>query len=295
MHRQGYGSVLEGLDASLEFCRSLGLSPDRSRFWQHRQRLEHLIQAIKPDSEGRVDPENLKPFTDLEYVMALTESTELGGILSYLRIAEATQVRGKLAKVLGGPVLPSDEDPASNEARNILFELNMAARLWQAGARPQLGRGSDVRCEVADTPLLVECKRPFSPEKISRRIRDAEDQLNKRLKSSSPGSRGLIAISVSKILNPGDKFLVYRGEAQGRDGLSRHLERLAEKVQNRWRSVGRKIIGVLFHAITPALDEEADMYVVAQQSVVYHFSESEGTRDAQMIGYLRKALESIAY
>ena len=79
----------------------------------------------------------------------------------------------KNAKVLAGPLLPNDEDKNSNEARNTLFELNVAARLRRAGFIASPGIDADVECEFDGRKLFVECKRPFRERNVAKQIRKA--------------------------------------------------------------------------------------------------------------------------
>jgi hypothetical protein len=97
--------------------------------------------------------------------------------------------------------LPGAEDPNSNAARSILFELNMAARLRHAGIHPQLGEHPDVRCELAGKTVFIECKRPFMETTLGENIEDAANQLLTHLESV-PDAVGMIAVSLSKALNP---------------------------------------------------------------------------------------------
>jgi hypothetical protein len=290
MERVSYDEILQRLEAVLAFCRTLGLNVDESRFVVYQQRIAYLQRVIKQSKREGTSPSLEGGVTDLEYIVSLVEATEFGDSLPYLSTCDSTVVRPKLTAVLSGPLLPGDEDQASNQARNVLFELNMATRLWRAGFTPRLGEHPDLACEVIGKLLFLECKRPFSASKISKRISQAAKQLRSNLKSAIPGTRGVIAISVSKILNPGDKLFVTPNEARGRQGLGDAVEAMGEKFKKKWIGFrGTDIIGIFFHVITPVLDQEKNMYVVGQQTVGYSIA-PPGTLDAKAIDSLGSAL-----
>ncbi len=269
-----YGEILANLDAALEFCRQLGLGVSGNRFEVYRQLIFDLDQAIIRGREAGTTPAPPEGIADLEYIVALTESTEFGEIIPYLRSCDPGIVRQKLTSVLQGPELPSDEDKNSNEARNILFELNLAARFKCAGVEPILGEHPDLKCIVDGRVLFFECKRPFSESKVVKRINQAAKQLRVSLRKATPGTRGVIAVSFSKILNPGEKLLVMDNEVHGRRSLELALERKAEKLRQHWKKFfGTDIVGMMFHAITPGLNKEENKYIVAQQLDVYPLAE----------------------
>lgn len=290
-----YGEILRKLDEILDFCRYLDLEVDSSRFVLYRQQIFELDQAIIRGRKEGITPTPPEGVTDLEYIVALTESMEFGDILPYLVTCVPALIQKKLTSVLRGPFLPSDEDKNSNEARNILFELNLAARLSRAGFTPTLGEHPDLQCGIDGKRLLFECKRPFSDSKIVKRINQAENQLRSHLKRSPPGARGVIAISFSKILNPGDKLFVMENETVGRRGLEKALQAKAERYRRRWlKFYGTDIVGIMFHVITPAINKEEDKYAVGQQWNAHPLCDP-GSLDYKTFQNLGDALDKAQY
>jgi len=103
MQTIAYEEILANLDAALEFCRQLGLGVSGSRFEVYRQLIFDFDQAIirgRETGTTQVLPDGI---TDLEYIVALTESTEFGEIIPYLRGCDPGLIRQKLASVLQGP------------------------------------------------------------------------------------------------------------------------------------------------------------------------------------------------
>jgi hypothetical protein len=83
-----------------------------------------------------------------------------------------------------------------------------------------------VSFEVSNgTPCFIECKRVHSQQKLGDRIRQAAYQIRRRCDdSSNPGACGIVAVDISKLLNPGDHLF----DAPTRDGLSVEAERMLE-------------------------------------------------------------------
>src|SRR5439155_18353953 len=73
-----------------------------------------------------------------------------------------------------------------------------------------------------------------------------------------------IALSLTRRLNLGDKLIVYRGEADGKEKPSRALATAAAFARSDWERLPGNIVGLLWHAITPVLDESIHLYTIAQ-------------------------------
>jgi hypothetical protein len=89
------------------------------------------------------------------------------------------------------------------EARNILFELIMASWLSFGGLSVSLPPQDheDVRFALQKVCCYLECKRVQTARALPRRLKEAEDQLRKRLyRNKSQSDRGVIALDVSKAL-----------------------------------------------------------------------------------------------
>jgi hypothetical protein len=62
-------------------------------------------------------------------LIALTEGSGVAESLPFPMSVPRDLIRRKLGDVLKGPVLPTDETTGTNQARNILSDLNLASRL----------------------------------------------------------------------------------------------------------------------------------------------------------------------
>src|SRR5205814_2317636 len=125
--------------------------------------------------------------------------------IPFLRACRPRELIPKVRALLAGPELPSEEDQASNQARNIQFELWLAGTLWQVGVQVELAE-PDIRCKLAEGTVLFACKRLFSVKKLIRRINEATEQLRRSLDHvPQAASWGFIAISLSRVMRKVDQ------------------------------------------------------------------------------------------
>lgn len=293
-----YDELLSELTETLKVCGSLSLAGavEGSRFKKYQERIQRLceilqaypVEQLPAEIEAELKKENL------DYVLSLTESVEFISAVSFLKTCDEDVVWRKIVTVLGGPPLPDDENENSNEARNTLFELNLVSKLRHAGIDATPGMRADIECNVGDEHVLVECKRPFREHNVARQISKAGRQLRKRLSTFPSGSRGVIAISLSKIMNPGVKFFVYLEESSAKETLSQKLEAVADSTKSAWDGLGRKIIGILFHVITPSLDRKNHKYSVGEQFNAHPLA-AAGSSDYRTFKQLCDALDSLQH
>ena len=281
--------VLAELDPVLEFCRSLDLADDvtGSRFLHHRHRLVALLAAERQGRGAARDMYNEDPEA---HAVALSEAAEIARIGPFLRAADPGVLAPKLRDALRGPVLPNREDQNTNHARNILFELNVASKLWEVGLAPVLGDRPDLRCDVHDTRVLIECKRPLTEGGAQTRVRRAWHSLTHEATKAGPGARGVAVLSIGKLI-PADQQLVV---AADRPGLRRALATLIKdtaaplKALAEQRSAAR-VIGIHFHAILPAYLEGTKILGLIEQTHVHPLT-PEGSRDRRTLRLLADRL-----
>ena len=128
-------------------------------------------------------------------------------------------LRDRLEKVLSGTEELKQETPDSGDARNYLFELVIASTLKRAGYKVRLDQTEDVSFEISDgVPCFVECKRVHAQPKLGRRLSKAAKQILRHCDASPhPNACGIVAINISKLLNPSGDHLF---DAPTRDALS---------------------------------------------------------------------------
>jgi len=270
--RVRYEDILSGLDDALGFARDLGLKSlaKHGRFSHYRKKIDELISTvIRRDLSSEVAKRIRARLRD--YLVALSESFELSDVMAHLKSLPPQVLGPKLKIALKGPTLPTQENTNSNNARNVLFELSVAARLKNAGIEPTLGEHPDVSCYVADKPVFIECKRPFAEATLGENIESAANQLLTHLATDGKAV-GIIAISVSKALNPGFQPIRTPDAARARAWLVGALESAAASVGSICAKFDDgRIVGILFHAIAVFENVETNRYDVGQQFLAYPF------------------------
>jgi hypothetical protein len=295
MQRTSFENVVTGLDEALSLFRQIGLAAEveESRFTEYRRQLQRLVDARA--QRDQID-DAAKKDSDADRAIlgfAQVESLELAKLVPFLKTCDNTDLLPKVRAILRGPVLPADENQASNQARNIMFELSLASKLARAGLAPQLGEHPDLQCEVEGKRLWIECKRPLSAEKVGKRIVEANRQLHRHMKAAPSDMRGIIAVSLSKVVSSGDTFLAYTDEARASTFLSDELERLAGRSERSQRTLPPVIIGLLFHVMTPAVHRESGITVLADQINMQERA-VPGSADHQAFRRFGEALQAIA-
>jgi hypothetical protein len=256
-----------GLDEALDFCRELGLGRqvDRSRrFQEHRACLAELTEALQVG--GQDAARDLFESNRLRALTAFTEGwSELVESLPFIRTVPRDIIGRKLAAMLQGPPLPTDEDPNTNQGRKIVFELTMASKLWRAVLAPELVE-PDIRCQVDGRAVYVACKRPFSEKSARQAYADALGQIADVLKEA-PKSRGVVALSLTRLINPGDRVLKHENEEIGKRYLSSEMGPLAQEMISTtdWPPPPTGTMGILWHVITAGFDRSQALSVAAQQ------------------------------
>lgn len=175
-------------------------------------------------------------FADLEieganrFIFLLREVDELLWIYSGLKVAEPLGAGAVLEKALGGTDLAREEKPTA-AARNFQFELRIASYFLHAGFWVDLSTETDLRVQLSNSMLHVECKRVSSPKKIRYRAKEALKQLRRRMVSdkSKMNVYGLPAIDLSRALHPEQGMASAWNHQNVRTGLQQQLLRVDDR------------------------------------------------------------------
>ncbi len=294
-----YEEILSRLDEALAIADRLGLGAEvaASRFVRYRVDLERAIELARLDREGRLTRDDHEAALEHlpQYLAALSESQQLGEVLAHLADVQSSVLRPKLRDALRGPVLPSDEDPNSNHARNTLFELTLAARLKRAGFNPVLGDRPDVACEIDGRVVGFECKRVFSEKKLAERIAQAGDTLRSDLETKGPAAGlGVIVVSGAKLFSPAQIPFPLRSERASRIFLNCWLQAMAADTEPVWTPRINKgpVIGIMFHVVALLENEERNRFAIGEWWFGVHNGENEA---ADTFSRLGEALQATAY
>jgi hypothetical protein len=249
MQTAGYVEILRKLHLFFGLCETLDLrnQAELGRFGIYEGRIRHLISNIEAIQRGVPEgPLFAKIAPELPIFMAaLSEAFEVGEMTTFLRNFPKEVLESRLKLVVQGPVLPSDEDQASNQARNIQFELALATILAQSGMSITFAE-PDLRCEVNGLTFFIACKRIVSPRRLNKRINEATNQLRREL-APFPEAGGVIAISLSSVLATADgKSETIASQADGLKTMQTRIDTFVARHGARWQKT-REAQGILFH------------------------------------------------
>jgi len=163
-----------------------------------------------------------------------------------------TSIVSKLNVAVNGPINAVEETPKSTTARNFLFEAVVAAKAHNPnnGIQAILDAPSDTGINISGKKIWVECKRIFSPDNIERNARDASRQLELVLKKQvGSGHRGVVALDVSKLVNPGDKIFVTNNDFELLESANQMMGKFIKEYSSIWQRIymrrSKKVIGTI--------------------------------------------------
>jgi hypothetical protein len=109
-----------------------------------------------------------------------------------------------------------------------MFELTMGAMAARRGLGPVLSTSNpDVVFQFEYRRVCMECKRVISESKILERIGEGIEQLAKSVRSGTDDV-GIVAISLAKLFNPGDRVAVVPEGIDPHDVLNEELRQLLQ-------------------------------------------------------------------
>jgi len=257
-----YRDLLKGLESVDAWLCERGLAQQTDRIRLNRRDIALLADAF---DEGRLDKVIAEVTDDRrrELMWSLAESTEFVDSIDALRKQGCEVPNPVLEAALDGPADLLSESEKSNRGRNTMFEIAIAGRLARAGLSPRLGDEPDVHVEFDDRKIFIQCKRVFSEGGISKRLIEAGKQLKRDLtRSCDPRDCGIIAISISRVFNKGEKLLIVGDEDALRRKLNAEINAIMAATVEDYRNVREpKVAGVLYHFSTPAFLEGMGIWV----------------------------------
>lgn len=266
LSQRQYPEIIADLAALESFLRGLGLHKGPDRLRQLAKNVAIIDAALKA---GTLDSlEKRKDVEDL--VWSLVDAQEFIKIYEGLKDEPLDVMRPLLRKALHGTLHPGRETAyKSNIGRNTAFELRLAAGLRKAGAQVHLGQQADLILDHAGVRVYVECKRPYIPSTIRANIEEARKQLQRRLNvDTHPQCIGLVAISVSRAINPGSRLFVADApnalQNLANDLLQIHKDNSADL----YDLPDLRLAGILYHIYTPAYVKTVSLLTAAGQTVL---------------------------
>jgi hypothetical protein len=258
-----FADTLSRLDDLDDWLKSLGhCAPDRIR--QYRQNIRNVTAA---ENRGEIEELKSKITYDKarEVLWSYVEADEFVRAITALRACFGNNLpAAPIERALQGPVDLFLENENNSEGRNFMFELIIGGRLARAGFPPSFDKGPDLHFEFAGLQVAVQCKRPLSASGLQKNIGKAIAQLQR-----DDPDLGLIAISVSRLLNPGDPNRIPEVlDAEiGQVYLKDRLRQIADETHRFW-SGKIKRTSILFYAFTPIRSQRENGYHMTRNEVM---------------------------
>jgi hypothetical protein len=237
------------LDAAEEWLRFLKIpTPKSDRFHHLREVVKRATEALREELETG-EPAYVKAIGN--YVFGLTEALEFCTVYEAFKDLPGELIRPKIMLALSGPMTIQSETPRNSRPRNTMFELFLAADWKRNGLDVDLG-DPDIILHVGDHVFNVECKRPYGSAGLYDNLRSARNQLWRKT-DVSRHRHGLIAISISRLVNPGSK-LFYCRSMEDKPQLGDRMEAVLkdQRAEIARLEPSPAYCGILFHAVTPA-------------------------------------------
>jgi len=253
----------------------------KRRFALYRRDIAALVEAF---NAGKVD-ELLKSNRIESLTNSVSESIELGMIRKGLAslLGQDEQLARRIRKIIKGPEYAKQEltDTSTNEPRNYAFELMIASYCAAAGYTIDLSDDADLAFEDEGRKVFIECKRPASVKAVGANVSRALSQLTKRYNASAFAGlkRGVVALSISKIINREQRLISIETEADLSGQLRSIVRKFVSEHEQFWqRTLDIRTLGVIVYFYTAAFIEDEGFLVACRQVGLNNIT-IEGTSD----------------
>lgn len=264
-----YGSIAEQYKTAINWMESIGVKIGSGRTTHYAKVIDYWKDAYKTASERKA--KELLP----DFVSSVFEIHDFLDIYNAFKaepVDALDNIKDKLQKGINGPINSADETANSTSSRNYIFEVLMAARSHNpnSGVITLLNTDSDTGILTDGKKLWIECKRISSASKIEANIKDASNQLEKILsRKKGSGNRGIVAIDVTKLLNPNGDLYVQKNDSALIASIDGMMEQFITNNSDQWEKVyarrNKKIIGTIIRFSFMATSEARNLFVRAGQ------------------------------
>ena len=243
-----------------DWLASLNIDYYKTRVGEYSRDIQRLNEAQQTNSVQKLLDKGKFP----KHVNSLFELSEIIFIYEGLHPIADTRLTQRIRDFVKGTEQVTSESTKSmsTKGRDISFELFMASLFARAGYELDFGSEADLMAISTQHTFFVECKRPQSINSVRSNVRGAAKQIVKRLTGSkaSSSSYGVIALSISKIINPDLELLVALNEQSINQRLINESENFIELNQHHWSNLKEnKLIGIMTLLQTPAVVENHNM------------------------------------
>jgi hypothetical protein len=257
--------ISSGLTQAIAWFAALGLqSKPRDRLnaaLNTARRFERIVRGYAATGQMPAEaPPSVQALVEALEFYLIHEAFGCGSVVDDV-------LKQKLAQTLSGPKSPLLENQRNSVGRNIMFELALAAEWKTKNMSMEMGE-PDISLNLDKSTFLVECKRPLSEHSVRANIKDAAQQLATKLASQDDlRSFGIIAISLTRLINPGNIASVAPTEVR-RAAVDAEIIAL-RRSHPEWRKIGfhPNVAALLFHSRMPWLGKGLIDYLSVSQYV----------------------------
>jgi hypothetical protein len=200
-----FEELVPRLTAAIEWFGEAGVRISPTRLGHYRRLLAEILELQRTLDQQQAAAK----YPD--YVNTLFCAHDLAAIHTAFKDgAHNAVIQSRLCQSAGGAALLLDEaaSASGNFARNIEFELVVAAHLVTGGAVLLQSNASDVNVSLDGATVLVECKRLQSEAGVEAALSKAKAQLRAAYdKSAGANPVGFIAFDITKTCIPGSEPL----------------------------------------------------------------------------------------
>lgn len=282
-----YDALASEFQSALAWLSGVGVSYERTRIGEYERAIDALVASFKASDFDTIRADLLRILT------ALFEIHDLIDVHKILAGRFDSEIHQHINTFATGPIHLMDENPAtsSNKARNIAFELVLMAKLANAGIPLDFSIKTDVAAIFDKHSLLFECKRPQSISSLEKRIKDAFQQLENKYRSPQRlRHRGIVALDISKLINP-DFLLYIQDDANALNaGLSQIIDDFIVKHEHLWQKQrNKKTIGVLIRLSVMGVNKSKNIFTHCQQYGISPMNHT-GERNKEIVKKLVEVL-----
>lgn len=238
---KSYQEILNKLNPCELWLKSLNIPTSNSRLSE----IIGYIDSLNSHYNNQTLPSLIEEVGNEKLWFALLESRAFITIHeAFLGLNQSRLPKKKLEEILKGPFLPTDEKPgdANVNARNCLFELELAARMKSSGFN--VTGFDDIEFDYSNNKFNIQCKRLFSVRNMSYNINRAYEQLGGKLNNNA--GKGIIALAIEKIEETDRYLLDVSSKQEGGNKVNQRIVSIIQKYGNLWHNfIDIRVIGVL--------------------------------------------------
>ncbi len=260
-----FGELAKDMAVATTWLADMGYDYAKTRVGNYSKHLIEIAEYNKSGEMGKL----LSKGNYFELITSLYEAQELVRIYQVFHAYDDSSLFKKLGYFIKGPRSYVDENPStsSNLARNTAFELSLAAEMASAGFKIVITEDYDIGFEVDGKQIIIECKRPQVDHQVNGNIKGALRQLNSRYTDKK--QRGLIALSIDRIINPDFKSLNVDFPEQLGERLSDIADSFIESNMRKWQyPQDTRTIGAIIQYGGPSIIKSEKLLTVFSNIII---------------------------